>query len=227
MMIDALVMTLGFEPGPLISTIASAASEGFSERAQILRLTSAFPDEGADRAWLELQRIVNMMDFAKRLGLQPELREVPLTDFPEAVGSIRESLLPLRDKAVKISITGGMRALGLALFTAYLLIDWVREPRLNVYLEGRGIAVEIPPLHRFLTVNLTETQLEILSLMRTGAPYTTSDIAGLLKKDRSTIYKNLQWLCEKGLVERKGNIFRLSKLGSVLSRSAVSDSVEL
>ncbi|MEM4411440.1 MAG: hypothetical protein QXO66_01175 [Thermofilum sp.] len=71
-MIDALVMTLGFEPGPLISTIASAASEGFSERAQILVFTSAFPDERADRAWLELQRIVNMMDFAKRLGLQPD-----------------------------------------------------------------------------------------------------------------------------------------------------------
>jgi len=226
MMIEALVMTLGFEPGPLLSTIASAASEGFSEGARIIVFTSAFPDERARRAWLELQRIVNMMDFTKKLGLQLELHEVDLSEFSEAVGRIREKLFPLRDKMVRISITGGMRALGLALFAAFLLIDWVREPKFNVYLEGRGMAVEIPPLFKILAPKLTETQLQILGLMKAGNLYTTSDIAGFLNKDRSTIYKSLLSLRDMGLVEREGNFFKLSRFGSVFSQSTMTPDVE-
>ena len=60
-LIDALVMTLRFEPGPLVSSIASHATEGFNSGAEIIVLTPDFPDERAERAWLQLQNIFDMM----------------------------------------------------------------------------------------------------------------------------------------------------------------------
>lgn len=225
-MFDAVILTLGFEPGPLISAIASAASEGLSEGAQVIVLTAAFPDERAERAWLELQRILYLMDFSKKLSIRLERREIPLEDFTVAVRNVQEVLESLRDKSVKISITGGMRALGLAVFVSYLLVDWVKEPTLDVYLEGRGVAFRVPPLHKILALKLTETQRQILRLMRSSVPYTTSDIAGYLGKDRSTIYKSLKGLNEMGLVEREGNFFKLTILGELISASRDTKNVE-
>jgi hypothetical protein len=38
--LGGLVMTLGFEPGPLVSAFASAVAEGLSEGARVLVLTA-------------------------------------------------------------------------------------------------------------------------------------------------------------------------------------------
>jgi len=225
-MIDALVMTLGFEPGPLLSAIASAAAEGFNQGAQILVLTAAFPDERAERAWLELQRIVGMMNLPKELGVRLERREVELSDFVRAVRRVKEVLAPLRDKRIRLSITGGMRALNLAVFTAYLLIDWAHEPRIDVYLEGRGTALTLPSLHRILTLNLTETQRLILSAMREGMAYTSSDLSAHVRKDRSTVYKNLLALQRLGLVAREGNRYRVTELGAMILNSKPPQAVD-
>lgn len=216
-MVDALIMTLGFEPGPLVSAVASAAAEGLSEGARIIVFTAGFPDERSERAWLELQRILGMMELTKKLGVKLERYEVPLDDFAEAVASICGLLEPLRDKAVRISITGGMRALGLAVFTAYLLVEWTREIKLAVYLEGRGAALVLPEIHRVLGLRISETQLEILKQMRPGVSYTTTDLSGYVGKERSTVYKNLKALADMGLVEREGMHFRITTLGELIS----------
>jgi hypothetical protein len=60
-MLDALIMTLGFEPGSLVSAAATAATEGLGERARIIVFTAALPDERAGRAWLDFQRVLNVM----------------------------------------------------------------------------------------------------------------------------------------------------------------------
>ncbi|MEM2196173.1 MAG: hypothetical protein QW290_03745, partial [Sulfolobales archaeon] len=140
-MFDSIVLTLGFEPGPLISAVASAAAEGFSEKARIVVFTAGFPEERSERAWLQLQQVIGMMELEKKLGIKLEKHEVPLDDMASAVLYIKRVLDGLKDGYVKVSVTGGMRALGLALFTAYLLIDWAREPKVEVYLEGRGLAL--------------------------------------------------------------------------------------
>jgi hypothetical protein len=124
--IDALVMTLGFEPGPLISAYASAVAEGLSEGARVLVLTAAFPDERSERAWLDFQRVVSMMEATKRLGVELELREVPLDDMASAILEVKRAIAPLRGRSVRVSITGGMRAL--AVLAAVLLTRWEREP---------------------------------------------------------------------------------------------------
>jgi len=142
--IDALVMILGFEPGPLISAFAGAVAEGFSEGARVIVFTAAFPDERSERAWLEFQRVVNMMEVPRKLGVELELKEVPLDDIASAILEASKITAELRKKKVKVAITGGMRALGIAVFAAVLLTRWEREPEVEVHLEGRGTALKVP-----------------------------------------------------------------------------------
>ncbi len=211
-----MVMTLGFEPGPLISAIASCAAEGLSEGAEVIVFTAGFPDERAERAWRQLQNVIGMMDLTKRLDVKLERHRVPLEDFTEAVRTIKDRLVGIKDRRVRIALTGGMRALGLAVFVAYLLIDWTSEPRLEVYLEGRGMALSVPEVRRLIGRSITPERVSLLRTMKPGRVYRPSDLSGLVGKDRSTIYRHLQALLRTGLVERVDNGYRLSKLGLLL-----------
>ncbi len=215
-MYDAVVLTLGFEPGPLISAVASCATEGLSENSRIIVLTAGFYDERSERAWRQFQNIIGMMDITKRLQASLERYQIPLDDFTHAVRTIRNLYQEIKDLRVKISITGGMRALGLATFVAYLLTDWTHDPRLEIYLEGRGQVLEIPKLHKLMGYPLTQERLNLLRSMLPGRAYKPSDLSGFLRKDRSTIYRQLQALVEAGLVERADGGYRLTKLGTLL-----------
>jgi len=214
--LDALVMVLGFDPGPLVSAVASSVADGFSPGARIIVFTAGFPDERAERAWRQFQDVIGLMELPKRLNVKVERYQVPLNDFVEAVCRVKEIFEDLRELRVKISITGGMRALGIAVFLAYMLIDWKYEPSVEVYLEGRGMALKIPEVQRIVKYRLTSERLELLKAMKPGRVYKPSDLSGLLGKDRSTIYRQLQALVEEGFVERADGGYRLSRLGLLL-----------
>ena len=215
-MLDALIMTLGFEPGPLISAVASAAAEGLNEGARIVVFTAGFKDERAERAWLQLQTVIGMMELPRRLGVKVEKHEVPLHDFVDAVRSVKQVIDELRRGKVKISITGGMRALGLAVFTAYMLVEWRYEPMLEVYLEGRGMALAMPEMRRLFKLAVRGEKAALLKAMEPGKPYRPATLAAALGKDRSTVYRHLRALADMGVVERTNGGFSLSRLGLLL-----------
>jgi len=106
-MFEAVVLTLGFEPGPLVSAFAGAVAEGLSQGALVVVFTAGFPDERSERAWLEFQRVVNMMEAPKRLGVELELREVPLDEMATAILEIRRVLDGLRGEEGKSSTYWG------------------------------------------------------------------------------------------------------------------------
>ena len=213
--IDALAMTLGFEPGPLISAFASAVSRGLSKGAHVIVFTAAFPDERSERAWLEFQRVVNMMEVSKKLSVELELKEVPLDDMSSAILEVRKVVHELRKKKVKIAITGGMRALGIAVLAAVLLTKWEQEPEIEVHLEGRGIALSVPNLRRLIEVS--GKCLDIVEAMRDGSPVKLEELAIRLGKDRSTVYRRLKLLVEAGAVKRTRYGYQLTPLGLALA----------
>jgi len=212
--IDALVMTLGFEPGPLISAFASAVSRGLSEGARVIVFTAAFPDERSERAWLEFQRVVSMMEVPKKLGVEPELREIPLDDMVSAILETRKAIYGLRRKKVKVAITGGMRALGIAVLAAVLLTEWEQEPEVEVYLEGRGVALSVPNLRKLIEVS--GKCKDIIEAMRGGSPVKLEELATRLGRDRSTVYRRLKLLLEAGAVKRTRYGYQLTPLGLAL-----------
>lgn len=211
--VDALVMTLGFEPGPLIGAFASAVAEGLSEGARVIVFTAAFPDERSERAWLEFQRVVSMMEAPKRLGVELELREVPLDDMGSAILEVRRALAGLRGKRVRVAITGGMRALGFAVLAAALLAKW--EPEVEVHLEGRGTALKVPNLRKL--IEASNKCADIVNAMRDGNPVKLEELASRLGKDRSTVYRRLKLLLEAGAAERTRNGYKLTPLGLALA----------
>jgi len=217
-MFDALVMTLGFEAGPLVSAVASTIAEGLNENARIIIFTAGdeYKDERAERAWLQLQTVIGMMEIPKKLGIKIEKYDVKIDDFVMATLTIKRILNELKDKKVKISITGGMRALGLAVFTAHLLVDWVYAPSLEVYLEGRGMALPIPEIRKLFRLAVTGEKYQVLKAMSPGEFYKPSALAAMLGKDRSTVYRHLRSLVRAGVVDRTERGFSISKLGQLL-----------
>ena len=211
-MLEALIMTLGFEPGPLVSAVAARASEGLGKNAKIIVLTPSFKDERAERAWRQLQDVFSMMRL-RDSGVKLYRLIVDLEDFTSAVLKIKNLFSELRDKTVSISLTGGMRALILAVFVAYLLTDWAQVPEIDVFLEGRGMALKMPKLAAALGPTLHRRKLELLKLMKPGMAYRPGDLCGFIGKDRSTVYRHLKDLIAAGLVERADGGFRITHMG--------------
>lgn len=209
--LDALIMTLGFEPGPLVRAVASY---NLRPGAFILVFTPSFKDERAEKAYLELKKICDMV-FK---GFQVELRkvEVDLTDFVKAVRQVKEILSGLTDKQVALCFTGGMRALCFAVYTAYLMLRWKQHPTVEAYLEGRVERLTIPPLSRIVRVDVTEEKLAVLRLIHQHERLSANNIAVLMRKNRSTIYRHLASLAEDGLARQRGRMYELTDLGLML-----------
>ena len=214
-MLDALVMTLGFEPGPLVSSVASRTAEGFNQGAKIIVLTPDFPDERAERAWRQLQNIFDMMKL-KDLGVNLMKVTIDLSDFTKAVLQVKKVFSELKERKVWISLAGGMRALILITFIAYLLTSWKKPPDIEIFLEGRGMTLKVPSLALVMRPFPDEKRITLLKVMSPGRVYRSSELCALSGKDRSTVYRYLRVLCKTGLVERVGRGFRLTKLGEVL-----------
>ena len=98
--LKALVMTLGFEPGPLVSAMAAHASEGFGPGAEIMVLTPGFRGERAERAWRRLQDVFSMMRLSQ-LGVELHGLVVELEDFTPTVLRVKSLFAGLRDKRVE------------------------------------------------------------------------------------------------------------------------------
>lgn len=208
---DALIMTLGFEPGPLIRSVASY---NLRIGASIIIFTSSFKDERAERAYLEFKRICDMI--LKDTSINFQKIEVDLADFVKAVRHVKTMLSKFVDKQVAFCFSGGMRALSFAVFVAYLLLEWQHRPNIEVHLEGRSERLTVLPLNEIIKVSITKEKLNILQLLLQHGKLSAGNIAVLMQKDRSTIYRHLVSLLEDGLIRQKGKVYELTDLGLML-----------
>lgn len=208
---DALIMTLGFEPGPLVRAIAS---HNLRFGGSIIIFTSGFKDDRAERAYLEFKKICDMI--YKDVTINLEKIEVDLTDFLKAVRHVKEMLSKFVDKRVAFCFSGGMRALCFAVFTAYLTLKWKYKPVIEVHLEGRAERLVIPSLNEVIKISISEEKMSILRLLSKHGSLSVGNIAVLMQKNRSTIYRHLTSLLESGLIRQRGKVYELSDLGFVL-----------
>jgi CRISPR locus-related DNA-binding protein len=210
--LDALIMTLGFEPGPLIRAVASY---NLKTGASIIVFTPSFKDDRTERAYLELKKICDIIFKDAQVNLQ-EVKVDP-TNFIEAVKYVRTLLNKFTDKHVSICLSGGMRALCLVVYTAYLMLEWQYNPNVEVYLEGRAERLIIPPIHKIIKAEISDEKLNILRLLSQYKQLSAGDIANLMQKDRSTVYRHVQSLLKNGFVRQKGRIYELTELGVMLT----------
>lgn len=135
--------------------------------------------------------------------------EVELRDFPEAVRTIRRKFAELFPKydSVIVNLTGGMRVLVLATFTALLLEKRNLEGKevvLEVEFEDGSHLVEMPS--RLLNIiteaqYITQERLNLLRALVEMGEATIKDLAEKLGKDESTVRRQVQELRELKLIE--------------------------
>lgn len=208
---DALIMTLGFEPGPLIRAVASHTPRS---GASIIIFTPSFKDDRTEKAYLEFKKICDMI--FKDTSIKFQKIEVDLTDFPKAVRHVKTILSNFIDKQIAFCFSGGMRALCFVVFVAYLMLEWRHQPNIEIYLEGRIEHLSIPSIKEIIKINISEEKLNILQLLFQHGKLSAGNIAVLLQKDRSTIYRHLTSLLKSGLIRQKGKIYELTNLGLML-----------
>jgi len=212
-MYDALVLTLGFEPGPLMRALASTP---LRHNGLVVVLTPEFKDERSERAFLDFKRIATMMFKGEELEVKFKRYFIPLRPISKGVQVIRSIFNEIKDKNVSISLTGSMRALVIATFIAYLTTSWTKEPKIHVYLEGRGEHIEIPQVRRVLELAVTDVKQEILNAL-IDKPKTITELSLELGKDRSVIYRHISWLESRGLINRRGKYIEITELGKMLA----------
>ena len=215
MLVEVLFLTLGFEPGPALRAVASSM---LARDARIIVFTPTFRDERAERAFRDLNSIVGMMFGGEHSLVKPRIERVNLNLEPisEAILEAKRVMSKYVDKNVAIHLSGGMRALCIAVFIAYLLTPWRKMPRLYVWLEGYGRSLEIPPVTEILQPIVIGVKREILGrLLR--EPKTIGQLSIELDKDPSVIYRHVQWLQERKLVQREGKLIKITQLGRLLA----------
>ena len=203
---DVLVLLLGFEPGPLVRAVAS---HSVGEGGFVYVFMPHFPDERADRAYADFKKVFDMM-FNGKVSIKKIV--VDVSNVSKAVTQIKEVFFKIAGKDVAICLTGGMRVLTVATLYAYLLTPWRKDPYLEIYLENKGYSIEIPLLHKIVSLTITEEKREVLRSL-IDKPLAPSEVALEIGKDRSTVYRHLVWLEARGLVKRVGRIFEITDLG--------------
>ena len=175
-------VTLGWRPDPVISTFARHKVQPYDK---LILIVPEFRDERS----AEAIDAVNKYILTAMLYVDVELLELP-TDFERAVRMVLEKIEWCSERGeVIINISGGMRYIILATYTAFLL-----SKRKNVVLdelavEGKNITISlgIPPLVRFVPDDKEREILRILLVREADA----DEIAEELGIGKSTAWRYL------------------------------------
>lgn len=208
-MVKALICTLGFDTDPVVRRIVGSRLE----EGGILLLLTAEPLRPETES--AINDIKGLVDKAYLGSVKVEVKAINPRNFHEAVSTIRKELERFKHDEVVLNLSGGMRALVLSAYTAYLIAG-LKKAKLIVDLEARQGTVELPPIASLLTTppQLTEEKLKILTLLQ--QPKTPHELSEALDKDLTTIYRHLRDLEDLKLIERENRIVKLSNLGKML-----------
>ena len=196
-------ITLGWRPDPVIATFARHRVE---HGDKLVLVVPEFRDERSAEAITRVKEHIKVAN----LFVEVELLELP-ADFKEAVRRVLKKIEECSGRGeVIINVSGGMRYIILATYTAFLL-----SKRRNVILdelavEGRNINVSlgIPPLVRFVPEDKEAEILDILLVREADA----DEIAEELGIGKSTAWRYLKKFEDMGIVdvrrEGKRKIYR-------------------
>ena len=153
-MVKALICTLGFDTDPVVRRIVGSRLE----EGGILLLLTAEPLRPETES--AINDIKGLVDKAYLGSVKVEVKAINPRNFHEAVSTIRKELERFKHDEVVLNLSGGMRALVLSAYTAYLIAG-LKKAKLIVDLEARQGTVELPPIASLLTTppQLTEEKL--------------------------------------------------------------------
>jgi len=210
-----LIATFGWTEQFVLSSILKY---GIEAGDKIILLV---PDRKDERSEIVLRDFESFLEkYGERIELK--IQKIPVGSFEEAVSKISEiffQLLSRRPEKVIVNLSGGMRILILATYTAVQL-TCPKDTVIELETEDRSKCYHIPNLSLKNFIKLTETDQKILQILKTGGANTIR-LLRELQIPKSTLHKRLRELKSKGLIhlEKKGRTLHASvtTLGKLLS----------
>lgn len=217
-----IVATLGFDERPVIRALSEAGFKGFSK---IYLIRPIDDDPRAVKAVAEIKKISSMA------GLRDEdvvsLRVDPRS-FWESVSIVHDLLSSIAkggSEEIHLLLGGGLRALVLEAYTAFILLtDNTRSKiKVRVDLETGDHTIiisgeELPP-----DTKLSEAEHRILEILGERPGLTMTDISDIMVKPASTTHRLLKKLLLRGLLVKKENRYYLSPKGRALLKILASN----
>lgn len=193
----ALIINLGFDEK---FAIRALTRHGVSKGDKVILLTGP----RVERVEKATSYVRTFLEKYYPGEAELEVVEVPVNDFYDAVSRVMNTLRGVsRKERIIVNLSGGMRIVVLAVFTALMLLG----------LEGLTVEVEAEDTSAYVTIDpralrsivaverLSREKRVILEILasKTGS-VTVAELSSRLRRDASTVRRHLRDLKKKGLV---------------------------
>jgi CRISPR locus-related DNA-binding protein len=185
----ALVFTLGFDVTHVLTRLAEIGLEG---KEKLIFVLPKDKKERAEASVSAIQAHINALN-SRGFKLSGEFLRVDEHDFLKAVRELYQALEGFDELFVELS--GGLRILNFALFTASLLLgEKVKRMSTKLETDGSNVALTQLPL-----VTLKQNEKALLQALK--GEKTISELSKEVKRNKTSVYRTLEQLEEKGLVK--------------------------
>lgn len=214
-MVKCLIATFGWTEQFVLSSILKY---GLSPCDEIILL---IPDKRDERSEIILR---DFESFLKKYseGVRLQVKKIRLESFEGAVREISKTILEIlstNPEQVIVNLSGGMRALILATYTALQLVS-PKNLTIELETEDRSKCYLLPNLSFRTLIRLSKIDEKILELLSIRCLNTT-ELLKELRIPRSTLHKHLKELNSLDLIslERKGKMLyaSITQLGGFFS----------
>jgi CRISPR locus-related DNA-binding protein len=207
----ALVFTLGFDVTHVLTRLTEVKLTGTENLIFIL------PSTKADRAEASISAIQSHVSALNSRGfkLSCEFLRIDEHNFISSVNKLFKRLTKFDE--IQVELSGGLRILNLALLSATLLLR-KKVTKVNTKLEtdGSNVDLTLMPVRP-----LKDNEKKLLSVLK-GSEKSVIEIAQLLNKNKTSVYRVLKGLEAYGLVCSNGNYpvkYKTTTLGELFLNS--------
>ncbi len=197
-MVKVVVLTLGFEEKFAVRMLVR---RGLEPEDKVLLITGPIVEKTR-------KAISHLREFLRYFeGVELEVFEVKeVYDFVDACSKIISKFMELARKydEVYVNLSGGMRALILETYTAYLLLPRNLTSKIKVELdtEDSKAVVEVPKeIDKILEVVDLGAKTDIVRVLQEYGEIDLITLSKITNKDETTIRKQLEYLKKLNLIE--------------------------
>ncbi|PSN89775.1 hypothetical protein B9Q03_08195 [Candidatus Marsarchaeota G2 archaeon OSP_D] len=188
----ALVFTLGFDVTHVLTRLTEIGLEG---KERLIFILPKNKKERAEASVTAMQAHINALN-SRGFKLSGEFLRVEEHDFLKAVSELYHKLESFDELYIELS--GGLRILNLALYTASLLLGGkIRQMSTKLETDGSTVTLTRPP--PLILKQYEKTLLEALRQEKT-----IPELSKEIKKSKTSVYRTLEKLEANGLVGSSG-----------------------
>jgi len=208
-----IVITLGFDEK---FALRAVSRRGLKDEDEVMVLVPKPIDERSERVFQNFKTIL------EKAFQNPTVRraDIETRNFSKAITEIIEVFSKRVSEKFLINLSGGLRALILETLLSASILNLNAE--VEVELEDSSTTISFP-LEWCHLPKLDQASLRILQALELEQ-LRLSDIVKLCKISKSTAWRKLRRLCEKGILKiDQKNVYSITPFGRIIKASIIKD----